>query len=85
MPAKTGSDRRMSAARVAGIRCWPHSWSGSATAEQAMPVNTTAKTASALSVPTPCPAAGATDSSATAPSCMVPNCSGFSRFVYALM
>ena len=41
-----------------------------------MPVNTTANTASAVSVPTPCTAAGATDSSATAPICSAVNCVG---------
>ena len=50
-----------------------------------MPVNTTANTASALSEPTPCSAAGATDSSATAPICIVVNAIGRSRFAYAPM
>ena len=39
-----------SAARLGGMRRWPHSWSDSAIDEHAMPVNTTANTASAVSV-----------------------------------
>jgi hypothetical protein len=83
MPANTGSARRISAARAGGMRRWPHSCSGSAIAEHAIPVNTTANTASAVRVPTPCPAAAGTDRTATMPSWSAVKAAGGTFRTYA--
>ena len=63
-------------------RC-PHSWSDSAIDEHAMPVNTAANSASAVSSPAPCTAVGGMHSEATTTICTVVNGIVRSRFAYA--